>query len=1168
MANKPRVLTLKLLGGVDIRKNDAPVTGFATQKALALFVYLAVTRQPHTRDHLDTLLWDNLDHLAARRALRYALWNLRQRLGPYLTVTPQNIAFNASAAAWADVAEFDALVANLESGATPTDQDLQNWRRAVELYRGEFLRGLHVRDAEEFETWMRFMRERMHQTMLRVLFRLSAHETARQNFERGIEYAKRLVELEAWNEDAQRALIQLYVARGDAGAALNQYETFRRILKTEFNAEPGAETRALVESAIALNAAPAQVRSPRKNNLPSRHTLFFGRSAEMKRIIAKFREPTCRLITLTGPGGIGKTRLALEAASKLTNAFADGVWFVPLAGVQAAPQDIARVLTRSTAHALGLGSDPGADLSRLLDAYLRPRKLLLLLDNLEQLIQPPSQDAAPDVSTTHPPLVAEWVRMLLDNAPNVHLLVTSRAPMNLQSEYVLRLDGLAVPPDDLAKAKTFPSVRLFLERAERTGAGAAAADLPDIARLCRFVEGMPLAIELVASHMNRASPQEMLVLVQTSLKQVTTAQPDVPARHHSLQIVFEHSWALLSPSEQTALAQASLFQQLFSRADAEHVIVLTDAAHADSPVNVAPTPVSGAIESLAEKSLVRRNGDTKKFRLHPLIRQFAFEKLSARAAQDTARRHAQYFLQNTAARLPRLLGQDTRAAMQEIKNELADLRAAWEWCVNAHDVEPLADALPAFTAFFEYAGLAGEGLALLEHAAQTLSDDSNAPQSLRLHLDLMRANLMLRLLRHTEAQTLAEHVLAHAEQPELVAQGRYVRAQTLARFPDTALEFDELERARDEARACKQTRLEALCLFRQGMVAMRAGNYRAAKTITLDALRIFGTVFDMRYMGGCFAMLGLIELTLGEIQDAIAVQTRAIETAERLGDEYLKAVTLHNLGLTLALQGQYEKAFASMTQSGQLYQKFGMSVHFAGSQAQAGLFLALLGQQEEARALLEEVLYVADPAKLPREIGWANRGLAVLAHRQGLLQDAVRFGRLALEPAARWNDANDRAEAEVTLAAALLELGMPDEAEAHYRAALALREQIGQTHLYPEAMVGLASVAWQRGERETARMWIDKIWCNPQLRLAAGLLEPFWVYWNGYQVMRALGDARALRLLETAQCVLTEYASHISDPHTRDQYLQVPWHRAILDATRPAPYLASFVVSHSPELNH
>jgi tetratricopeptide (TPR) repeat protein len=578
---------------------------------------------------------------------------------------------------------------------------------------------------------------------------------------------------------------------------------------------------------------------------------------------------------------------------------------------------------------------------------------------------------------------------------------------------------------------------------------------------------------------------------------------------------------------------------------------------------------SQVLDALVEKSLVRWVAARRVFRLHPLVRQYAQEKLLPPPREMVRQRHAFYFLEYLVERTTALFGPGTRTAIDEIYDALADILVAWDWCVQARETEKLAQAGDTLAAFYEYAGLAGEGFALFERTVQALEGSADVSRGLILRLELARARLLLRLGKHAEAHTLAERVLQEAEQSnhrELMAWSRYVRALALARLPDTEQELAELERARDEAQSTNQTRLEALCLVREGMVAMRAGEYRAAKNHTLQASEIFERVLDVRYTGGCFAMLGLIEFTLGEMQEAILVQTRAIEIADRIRDEYLKAVTLHNLGNTLASQGQYENALASMKQSEQIYRTVGTTALVIGSQAQAGLFLALLGRWVEARGTLEHVTRVAAAEGMSRELGWANVGLAVLARRQGQLQDAVRFGRLALEPAMRWNDAHDRADAAIVLADTLIEQGALDEAEENYRAALALREQMQQTHLYPEAFVGLAHAAMQRGETETARAWMEKAWNGESLRLLPGPKEPFWIYWTGYQVMRALGDPRAERLVETAQMVFAEYVSQISDLETRDQYLLVPWHRAILKATHASPSLPFFVFSDAAAL--
>ena len=1145
--SKLPVLTLRLFGGIEIRQNDAPVTGFVTHKALALFVYLVVTRQAHTRDHLATLLWGNLTDTSARGALRYTLWNLKQLLGPYLNITRHTIEFAPDTPHTCDVTAFTTLATNLADTA-PTERDLAAWQEALVLYRGEFLQGMHVREAEEFDAWMRLMRERLHRTVAEVLERLVAYETAQQNLARGIEYARRLVELEAWNEDAQLALIRLYAAAGDTGAAFAQYEKCRHILAAEFDTEPGAAMQTLM-SELRRAARTFDAPAPRPpNNLPARFTPFFGRQPEIARIVNKLREQNCRVLSLTGEGGIGKTRLAIEAGEQLQEAFADGVWFVPFAGIEANAQEISRVMARTTANALGLGTDPAHDLSKQLFEYLAPRRILLVLDNLEQLLATAHASVPKDADA------ADWITELLTRAPGAAVLATSRACLNLQAEYVMRLDGLPLPGDATkARAKEYASIQLFLERAERAGVRTSELDMAEVVSLCAFVQGMPLAIELAAAWMNRAAPSEMLHALQSNLDRLETAQRDIPARHRSARAVLESSWVLLSPAEQTVVASCAVFAYRFTRAAAEKIIGLPGKSN-----------LVHLLDGIADKSLLRWDVTRQRYRLHPLVRQFAQEKISPDAFAATQQRHADYFMEFVTARTARLYGPDTRRALDQIEDALADILAAWDWCVAHQRYDRLTAAQEALAAFYEYTGSAADGLALLTRTLNAVDGDAPAQRMLRMQLTLSQSKLLLRMHEYVQVQAKAESVLEYAERTgdaELIAWSRYLRARGMAHLRDSAAEQIELERARQEAQAAQLPRLEALCNLRLCSVALHIGDYPRTKELATKAVQGFETVHDSRFIATGLSMLGLLQELLGEMAQATATHARTIELANEIRDMYVKATALHNLGSVLASQGQYERALGCMEQSEQCYIE-AASAMAVSSQALKGVLYVLLGNWVQARRTLEPLAALQN-AGMTHEYGWANRGLALLARRQGKVAQAVRFGRIAFETAQHWQSMTDLGEAGIVLADALCESGALQEAQELYHTVLAQREQMQQTYLCSEAIVGLAHVALRIGDAHAARAWLDKLWRGKALRLPPGPVELFWVYWIGYVVMRALDDARASRLLETAQFELDEYASQISDPYTRDQYLQVPWHRALLNNGHVGTRLAFMVVGEN-----
>ncbi|MDX1689334.1 MAG: BTAD domain-containing putative transcriptional regulator, partial [Candidatus Promineifilaceae bacterium] len=518
---------LSLLGSFQVTLDGEVVTAFRSDKVRALLAYLAVeANRPHRRDMLATLLWGKSDEESARASLRVSLSNLRKALRPLtkgetgdppLHITRQTAQFNdQDPAVWVDVAAF---TAHIKATETHPHQDLthclvcmRRLAQAVALYRGEFLAGLAMAGSPGFDEWRTVQQERYHQHVLAALDTLTAHHLASGDDEQAQAYARRQLTLTPWREEAHRQLMRALARRGQRAAALAQYQECRRTLADELGVTPTPETRALYEAiesgAIAEGAWQRTEEEPASSpphNLPPQTTPFIGREEELRQLHRRLLDGAYPLVTLAGAGGVGKTRLALAAAEQIVRYFPDGVWFVPLAGVT--ETDTAESLPDAIASAIAAALDftftgQRAPTAQLLD-YLREKTLLLLLDNFEHLLA-----------------AADFILEIVNTAPGVTLLVTTRERLNFQAEYVMRVEGLPVPASaEEEGAAQFSSVRLFVERAERTPAGftLTGAELPHIIQVCRFVAGLPLGIELAASWIPDHTCAEIVQAMQESV---------------------------------------------------------------------------------------------------------------------------------------------------------------------------------------------------------------------------------------------------------------------------------------------------------------------------------------------------------------------------------------------------------------------------------------------------------------------------------------------------------------------------------------------------------------------------------------------------------------------------------------------------------------------------
>ncbi|MGW3807415.1 ATP-binding protein [Micromonospora sp. NPDC005113] len=687
-------LRVRVLGGAELTVGGRPLVELASAKATALLFYLAVTGTAHSRSALAGLLWSDLPEPTARANLRLVLTKLRRVVPEHVAVSRQTIALADSRQVSVDAVEVGRVAAS--------DQDDDELLEAVRLCRGDFLEGFGVPGAPLFDEWLADRRAAVRADMLALMDRAVRRARDRRDAAGGIEVTRRLLQLERLHEEAHRALMWFLAVGGQRSAALAQYETCRYLLREELGVEPAPATLALRDEIAstggftALGVLPATANPARSagsptSDLPRPLTALIGRDRELARLHELLDDPACRLVTLVGPGGIGKTRLAVEVTASRRTRHRGGTVFVSFVGTSAArPDEAADLVVAGLARALEVELAVPREPLDLLTDQLAGRELLLVLDNLEHL-----RDAAG--------VLAE----LLRRAPGTQLLVTSRRQLGLGVEWLVEVPGLPYPPPGAdADAAGYEAVQLFQERARPLRPGfPAVVDAEGVGRVCRLVAGVPLAIELAARWVRSASPAAIADRLADGLELLETTAPDVERRHRSLRSVIDWSWRLLTDEERRTLRRLSVLRRSFDLAAAGAV------ADAGLPM----------LASLVDQSLVAVGGDGR-YEMHELLRQYAAESLATDPAEEARARwrHAEHYV----ALLPP--PDEARAeGRPSLEVEQENLRAATDWLILDADPTALDAHLLRLWALYRRLGWFREaqvffGAALERHGITTL----------------------------------------------------------------------------------------------------------------------------------------------------------------------------------------------------------------------------------------------------------------------------------------------------------------------------------------------------------------------------------------------------------------------------------------------------------------
>lgn len=863
---------IEMFGELRVLCGDQIATRFRTQKAAALLAYLALRLpQAQTRERLIDVFWPEMEMAAARDNLSTALSQLRRQLEP--TGTPSGTILKADhqyvrlnpEAVRTDVGEFDSLMGRAAGEDDPAEKT-RLLQQVAGVYRGELLPG-------RFEDWAVQEQTRCQQAFMDCLRQLVRLLEEAGSYEPALAMTQRAIQTDLYEEEFYRWQMRLQVRLKRPAAALQTFETLKHLFQQDLGVQPSAVTRQLADmvrqdprAVVQIRAAEATAEAKRvlvpvpaapperaasspsaaatalPPGLPLQLTRFFGRENDLAQLTQHVTDPETRLVTLLGPGGVGKTRLSIEAARSASEAFGNRVWFVALADLPDASLIPAALVNTLRLPPSGQG-DP---LDRVADA-LGEQPCLMVLDNFEHLLREapfPTKSDNPVASSS-----AALVRLLLQRVPNLTCIVTSRQPLRLGGEIEFALSPLSTSVEAGASAESLllnGSVALFTDRARtaRPDFALTANNAQTIATLCKKLEGMPLAIEMAAAWTKTLSPVKILERLERQLDMLVSRRRDLPVRHQSLRATIEWSYDLLEPDLRRFLASLSVFRGGW-HLEAAETICGEEALH--------------ALSALQEQSLivVLERDDETRYRLLEPLREFGQEKLVEDGRlSELGKAHAVFFYEFAQEASAHFHSAEEKEWLDRIAADEDNIRGAIQWMLH-HDIVPGLQLVAKMSWYWQARGGRDEGV------------------------------------RWCVAYLESPEAVAHPDLRVPVLNVVGTLAYLKADYPDSVRFF---EKARALAEERQLPGLLANALHGLGNVAYSEKQYDEARDYYTRGLTLRTELGEMRGLAASCHSLGNLEMRLGDYPRAREFFEQALEIREKRGDKLGYAYTAGALG--------------------------------------------------------------------------------------------------------------------------------------------------------------------------------------------------------------------------------------------------------------------------------
>jgi predicted ATPase/DNA-binding SARP family transcriptional activator len=937
--NTPQALwRIELFGVLCAEHTQYALTRFPTQKIAVLLAFLAFYRhRRHSRESLTNLLWPDVRPTAGRDSLSQALVWLRRRLEPegvqrgsVLLADRLRVGLNATMVT-TDVADFETCL------QTALRTTLPGMRRevlcqAASLYRGNLLSDFH-------QDWVLNERQRLHTAYVLALRQLVQFYEDDGDMESALLYARQALAADTLEEEVHTDVIRLLAATGQTNAAIRHYYELKNLLARELDVQPSQKIQDMV-ARIRQNIPPpvlsfAPVPS-RSANLPVLLTPFFGREAEIESICRLVQSEGSRLVTLTGMGGVGKTRLGIAICTHFAEAFSLMVAFVPLADV-----NDASLIPAAIAAALRLTDSSAVSPLEQIRQTLSGQPYLIVLDNAEHLLE----------------ATASLVRELLETIPTLTILVTSRQRLGLEGEREVTVASLPLPTPGASQEQIVASVgiQLFVDRARavRPNFAITAANAETVAQVCLRLEGIPLAIELCAAWAQTLTPAQMLEKLDQRFDLLVSRRRDISERHRTLRAALECSYVQLPAPLQQLFARLSILRGSWCL---EAAAVICSSGESNS------VALLGGLTELRERSLLvaeevedGETGTEMRYRLLETLREFAAEQLIDADRFTRRRAHALYFLARAEQADVRLSATRPDLWLTRLYHEMENLRAALLWSLEENETEIGLRLACALGRYWSLRGPLNEGVQWLR---KLLDPPNEATVSLP-----------------TPVEAKAWTTLGHLA----FLQGNYVEARL-------AHEQALFQRRNADDRSGI---LESL--YHLGINAYRQDNYTEAQAFLNDSLILALEEEDPAGIARVLLNLGNIAYEQQRWDEARTLFHQSLEIEQACGNRKRTADTLNNLGLVAIANRDFGKATDLFQEALAIYQELTDNYGAAIVLVNLGSTARLREQHQRSWSLLTEGLKLAHTVGNKHIIGHSLLQLGILAPAIGRMTEGVRF---------------------------------------------------------------------------------------------------------------------------------------------------------------------------------